>query len=35
MINVLAAPGPVYEAFAQVFRELGTRLLSQGTEGTP
>jgi len=28
MINVLAAPDPVYEAFTQVFRELGERLLS-------
>ena len=28
MINVLPAPGPVYEAFAQVFRQLGARLLS-------
>ena len=27
MINVLAAPDPVYEAFTQVFRELGARLL--------
>ena len=29
MINVLAAPDPVYEAFTQVFRELGTRLVSK------
>ncbi len=29
MINVLAAPDPVYEAFTQVFRELGARLLSK------
>jgi D-alanyl-D-alanine carboxypeptidase len=28
MINVLPAPAPVYEAFAQVFRQLGARLLS-------
>jgi ferritin-like protein len=28
MINVLPAPDPVYEAFTQVFRELGARLLS-------
>jgi D-alanyl-D-alanine carboxypeptidase len=28
MINVLAAPDPVYEAFTQVSRELGARLLS-------
>jgi D-alanyl-D-alanine carboxypeptidase len=27
MINVLAAPDPVYQAFTQVFRELGARLL--------
>jgi hypothetical protein len=27
VINVLAAPDPVYEAFTQVFRELGARLL--------
>ena len=29
MINVLAAPDPVYEAFTQLFRELGVRLLSK------
>ena len=29
MINVLAAPDPVYEAFTQLFRELGARLLSK------
>ena len=29
MINVLAAPDPVYEAFTQLFRELGSRLLSK------
>jgi hypothetical protein len=29
MINVLAAPDPVDEAFTQVFRELGARLLSK------
>ena len=28
MINVLVAPDPVYEAFMQVFRELGAGLLS-------
>jgi hypothetical protein len=28
MINVLLAPAPVYEAFIQAFRTLGTRLLS-------
>jgi len=28
MINVLPAPDPVYGAFAQVFRQLGTPLLS-------
>jgi len=28
MINVLPAPDPVYGAFAQVFRQLGARLLS-------
>ncbi len=30
MINVLVAPDPVYEAFTQVFQELGARLLSSG-----
>jgi D-alanyl-D-alanine carboxypeptidase len=29
MINMLTAPDPVYEAFTQVFRELGPRLLSK------
>jgi D-alanyl-D-alanine carboxypeptidase len=29
MINVLAAPDPVYEAFTQVFREPGAQLLSK------
>jgi D-alanyl-D-alanine carboxypeptidase len=29
MINVLPAPDPVYQAFAQVFRQLGARLLAR------